>query len=74
MIADSLNMFKNINPLCGKVELKHKNINEAFSIFTNAFSQKADNLKVVVALHFAHYNFIHNNQKAQDDTSNRSKG
>jgi len=29
-----------------------------FTILTNVFSKKADNLKAAVALHFAHYNFV----------------
>ncbi len=29
-----------------------------FTRLTNAFSKKLENLKVAVALHFAHYNFV----------------
>jgi hypothetical protein len=29
-----------------------------FTLLTNAFSKKLENLKAAVALHFAHYNFV----------------
>jgi hypothetical protein len=30
-----------------------------FTRLTNAFSKKVENLQAAVALHFAHYNFVH---------------
>ncbi len=32
---------------------------------TNAFSKKLENLKVAVALHFAHYNFVRIHQSSR---------